>query len=84
MNLKKYLVYMDDGTDVLKIAVPAKSKTAAEKFCEGNGEIITVKDITAETPISAEAVICALKERNFGEIEIDLIVRTLTLTGIAE
>lgn len=84
MKLKKYLVYLDDGKAVYKIAVPAKSKAAAEKFCEGNGEVIKVKDITNEVPIDAEAVAHALKGRNFGEMEIDIIIRTLTSTGIAE
>ncbi len=84
MKLKKYFVYLDDGTDILKIAVPAESKEAAEKFCEGNGEVIKVKDITAEVQITADAVAYALKAQNFSETEIDLIIRTLTSTGIAE
>lgn len=84
MKLKKYLVYLDDGNDVYKIAVPAETEKAARKFCEGNGEVIAVKDITAETPIFVEAVVEALKMRNFGETEISIIMRTLTSTGIAE
>lgn len=84
MKLKKYLVYLDDGNGVLKIAVPAESEAAAEKYCKGNGEIIKVKEITSEVQIVAEAVAYALKDRNFNETEIELVVRTLTSTGIAE
>lgn len=84
MKLKKYFVYLDDGKSVLKIAVPAESEAAAEKFCEGNGEIIKVKEITSEVQIAADAVAYALKSQNFNETEIDLVVRTLTSTGIAE
>jgi len=85
MKLKKYFVYLDDGNDVFKIAVPAESEEAAKKFCEGNGEIVKVKEITSEVQIEADAVAYALKKgQNFSETEIDLIVRTLTSTGIAE
>ena len=84
MILRKYFVYLDDGNNVLKIAVPAKSKSAAEKFCEGSGEVVKVKDVTAEIPISADAIVYALRNQDFGETEIDLIIRTLTSTGIAE
>lgn len=84
MKLKKYFVYLDDGNDVLKIAVPAESEEAAKKFCEGNGEIVKVKEITSEVQIEADAVAYALKGQNFSETEIDLIIRTLTSTGIAE
>ncbi len=84
MNLKKYFVYIEDGKNLFKIAVPAETAEAAEKYCEGNGEIIKVKEITSEVQIAAEAVAYALKDRNFNETEIDLVVRTLTSTGIAE
>lgn len=84
MKLKKYLVYLDDEKDVFKVAVPAKSEVDAKKFCEGNGEVIKIKDITDETPIFADVIVEALKMRNFGETEIDIIIRTLIRTGIAE
>lgn len=84
MKLKKYFVYIEDGKNLFKIAVPAATPEAAEKYCEGNGEIIKVKEITSDVQIAAEAVAYALKDRNFNETEIDLVVRTLTSTGIAE
>lgn len=85
MKLNKYFVYLDDGNDVLKIAVPAESESEAEKFCEGNGEIVKIKEITSEVQIAADAVAYALKKgQNFSETEIDLIIRTLTSTGMAE
>ena len=84
MILKKFFVYIDDGKDVFKIAVPAKSKADAEKFCSGSGEVIRVREITTEVQISADAVAAALKNQGFGEIEMDLVIRTLTSTGVAE
>ena len=84
MKLKKYIVYLDDGYDCHKIAVPAQSEEDAKEFVEGNGEVIAVKEITEEFPISLDCVANALAGRGFGRIEIDLILRTLARTSIAE
>ena len=84
-NLKKYMVYMDDGHACFKCAIPAKSEKDAREYVQGNGEVIAVKDVTNDFPISASKVFDALKNANFGETEIDLIIRTLThVTNIAE
>lgn len=77
--MRKYMVYMDDGRDCFKVAVPAVSEKAAVKYVEGNGEVIAVKDVTEAYPISADAVGDALKHAGFGEIETMLVVRTLNI-----
>ena len=82
--MKKYIVYMDDGRNCFKVAVPATSEKAARKYVEGNGEVITVKDVTKDFPISLDKVAQALKNAQFGQIEIDLITRCLFSDGIAE
>lgn len=82
--MKKYIVYMDDGRDCFKVAVPATSEKAARKYVEGNGEVVTVKDVTKDVPISLDKVAQALKNAQFGQIEIDLITRCLFFDGIAE
>ena len=82
--MKKFMIYMDDGKNCFKIAVPAKNEKAAREYVKGNGEIIAVKDVTEEFPISAEKVANALFSANFGEIEIDLITRCLQMNNIAE
>lgn len=82
--MKKFMVYMDDGRDCFKVAVPAANEVAARKFVEGNGEVVAVKDITEDYPISLDKVITALKRANFGQIEIDLISRCLSSEGIAK
>ena len=69
---------------VLKIAVPAKNEKTAREYVKGNGEIIAVKDVTEEFPISAEKVANALLSAHFGEIEIDLITRCLQMNNITE
>lgn len=82
--MRKYMVYIDAGQDTMKIAVPANSVKAAKQYVEGNGEVVAVKDITDDFPIRADYVADALKAAGFGKIEIDLIIRTLTSTRIAE
>lgn len=82
--MKKYMVYMDDGRDCFKVAVPAVSEKAARKYVEGNGEVIAVKDITDDYPISLDKVVQALRNAQFGQTEIDLITRCLSFNDIAE
>ena len=82
--MRKFIVYLDDGRDCYKIAVPAKDKKEAVKFCEGNGEVISVKDVTDDVPISLDYVSNALTHAGFGQIEIDFILRTLSKCNIAE
>ena len=82
--MKKYMVYLDDGRHCFKAAIPAANEKAARKYVEGNGEVIAVKDITEDFPISLDKVAQALKNAQFGQIEIDLITRCLSFNDIAE
>ena len=82
--MRKYMVYIDDGINPFKVAVPADSVRAAKKYVEGNGEIIKCVDVTENYPISLDKVVNALKNAEFGQIEIDLIMRTLAFHNIAE
>ena len=82
--MKKYMVYMDDGQNCFKLVIPADSVKAAKKYVAGNGEVLKVTDITADYPISIEKVMDALKVAGFGQVEMDLIQRTLIMTNIAE
>lgn len=84
MKMKKYMVYLDDGKDTYKVAIPAKDEKAAREYVQGNGEVIAVKDVTDSYPISADKVAQALKNANFGQIEIDYITRTLSEINICE
>lgn len=84
MTMKKYMVYLDDGDNVYKVAIPAKDEKAAREYVKGNGEVIAVKDITNDCSISAEKVGEALKKAGFGETEMDLITRALHQINICE
>lgn len=74
---------MDAGI-VIKWLVPAANEKAARKYVEGNGEVIAVKDITDDYPISLDKVVQALRNAQFGQTEIDLITRCLSFNDIAE
>ena len=41
--MKKYMVYLDDGKDCFKAAIPAANEKAARKYVEGNGEVIAAR-----------------------------------------
>lgn len=84
MELKKYLVYLDDSANCFKVAVPAIDEAAARKFVEGNGEVIAVKDVTDDYPIDLCKVAQALHNARFDLIEIDFITRCLRFNNIAE
>lgn len=84
LNFKKYSVYIDNGHSFLKAAIPARNEAEARKYVEGNGEVIAVKEITEDFPISVEKVAAALSRYGFGQTEIDLITRTLLMTNIAD
>lgn len=84
MKLKKFMVYMDDGRDAFRVAIPAENEKKAREYVMGNGEIVAVKNITEDFPIDAYKVEQALKAASFGQTEIELIIRTLTSTEIAE
>lgn len=81
---QKYFVYVDDGENVFKVAVAAVSEEAAKAWCSGNGEVIAVRDVTEDYPISADKVRDALNRAGFGKAEQDFIVRALTEFEIAE
>ena len=83
-TFKKYLVtVMCNGTTVV-VAIPAHSKKAAAEFLKGNGEVLSVVDVTDKFPIGVDKVGDALAMAQFGQIEMDLVTRALLAVGIAE
>lgn len=80
---QKYMVYVDDGLNVYKIAIAADCEESAAAWCAGNGEVIAVRDVTADYPISIDKVSQALLDGMFNRTEVDFITRLLTEFGIA-
>lgn len=81
---RKYFVYLDDGEHVYKVAVAAVSEDAARLSCSGNGEVIAIKDVTEEYPISTSKVRDALINAGFGKPEMDWICRALAELDIVK
>lgn len=80
MKLKKYMVYLDDGHNFFKVAVPAEDEDKAKEVINDNNsndKIIAIKEASQDYPISIKKVIDALKQADFDKVEIDLISRTL-------
>lgn len=84
MKMKKYMVYLDDGKDCYKLAIPAKDEKVAREYVQGNGEVIAVKDVTNDYPISVDKVTQALQNVGFGKYEIDYIARALQEINICD
>lgn len=84
ITMKKFKVFLEAGNDCFKAYVPARNEKEAREYVAGNGEIIAIKEVTADFPISVEKVGSALAVSGFGAAEIDLIMRTLQITNIAE
>ena len=82
--MKKYMVYLDDSKDCYKLAIPAKDEKTAREYVQGNGEVIAVKDVTSNYPISSDKVAQALKNANFGQFEVDYITRALQEINICD
>lgn len=72
--MKAYEMIIKDGYHAFCAVRAGKSKDALIKQYSGNGEFISVKDITTETPIDLTAVRNALMRAGFGELEQDLII----------
>lgn len=80
----KYFVYIDDDGDVYRIAVTASCEDAARASCKGFGEIIAVRDVSEDYPISVSKVADALRCARFGDPEIKWITDLLKEYEIAE
>lgn len=80
MKLRKYMVYLDDGKNVFKCAIPAQNEEKAKEYASGNGEIIAVKDVTDEFSISLVRVENALD--GLDKFEKDFILRALELINL--
>lgn len=86
--MRKFMVYLDTDeyafNGCIKEIIPAKSEDDAIRFCQGNSEVIKVKDVTKDYPISVDKVYEALEKANFGQAEISLITRCLVRCDIAD
>lgn len=80
-KLTVYNVYLEDSANVYRVTVPAENKKAAEKYVEGNGDIVTVKEAELQD-IDLHYLACNLRANGWGQMEIDVITRALRYCGL--
>ena len=76
-SIELYKVILEDSYDVYRVYVPADSVSGAKAYVAGNGDIISVTDVSSDFPISLDSVRSALRNYGFGSVEQDLIIRML-------
>lgn len=82
MKMNVYDVYLDDGRDAFKITIPAVTAKAAEKYCEGNGEVIMTRLNPMIQDIDLDCLANTLRKDGWGQMEIDIITRALSQVGL--
>ena len=81
-KMNVYDVYLDDGREVIKATVPAESAKAAEKYCEGNGEVIKTRLNPNIQDIDLNCLSLTLRKDGWGQAEISIITRALAQVGL--
>lgn len=81
---KVYDVYIDDGSYVYKVTIPAKTKALAELYVSGNGEIIATRESPNFNGIDADHLAGVMLSDNFTQTEVDVVTRLLALTGLVK
>lgn len=82
MKIKAFEVIAECGNDVYKMHFPGTSRADVEKHLTAETDltplIIRAGERRPDCPISAAYIADALAAYSFGQMEIDLITRTLT------
>lgn len=82
--MKKYVAYVDDGYRAYRVRVLAEDRADVKQQVHGIGDIVAIRDVTEDYPISIEKVEEALRKALFGDAEIDFIKEALTRTKVAD
>lgn len=78
--MKIFKVIFEDNGGVYRVYIPAKTIKQLKEEYGGNGDIISITDVTNQYPICIETLIKSLKVMGYGQVEIDIISRTLQHT----
>ncbi len=69
---KMYEIIIDDGGRVYKHYGIYRDEKDARKTAEGNGyEVVRIKDVTEDTPLSRDKIFTALINAGFGQNEVN-------------
>ena len=74
---KLYKVIFEDRDHVYREFIPADSEEAAEAYIAGNGDIVAIKDVTEDFPISLDFLSDTLSKAGYGRPEMDAIIRIM-------
>jgi hypothetical protein len=74
---RMYEMILDAGYHAYKVCRLARTIDKSIKQAAGNGEVVRVKDVTDDFPISANKVWAAMNDYGFGETEREAIVHLL-------
>jgi len=69
---------IDAGDSAFKVNRLARDEQDFNSMYGGNGEIVRLRDVTEDFPISENSLRSALESANFGEAEIQAMVHLLT------
>ena len=72
-----YKVILEAGEDVFKLHVPAPSRKEVEAYCKGNGEVVSVQDVTKDYPIDTSKLGADMLAAGWGQTEVDIVTRLL-------
>lgn len=82
VKMKIFKVYLDDGRDVFKIRIPAFDEKQAIAYCEGNGEIVAIKEEIEFPGVSNEWLQDKLSQTDMTPEEQCLIDRIIRNCGL--
>jgi hypothetical protein len=74
---KLYKVIFEDRDNVYREYIPADNETSAEAYVHGNGDIISIKDVTEDFPINLDHLSKTLSRAGYGRPEMDAIIRIM-------
>lgn len=77
---------MEDRDNVFTVNVPAPNKKTALEYVQGNGDIVKIVEhdwYGYEPGIDATFLADTLRRNGFGQFEIDIITRTLSIVGLS-
>ena len=77
---KVYSIITETSKDAFKMIVPAPDKKAAAQYVEGNGDTVSIKE--TDYDINVGCLADTLARNGWGQIEIDIITRTLYQVGL--
>ena len=84
--MKIFTVYLEDGENCYRLTIPAFTEEQAIQCTAGNGEVIAIKENKEEkgelTNIDCQHLSNTLKNSGWGQMEIDVITRTLISVGL--